>query len=74
MALRRDKKQVGYIMDIKDKTLIVRSEMAAPEIDDYDEISIEKISPNNREIGKKIEYVISNDDDAFRNDKLNQHK
>lgn len=48
--------------------------MAAPEIDDYDEIGIEKISPQEREIGKKVEYTISNDDVAFRNDILNQHK
>ena len=48
--------------------------MAAPEIDDYDEIRIEKISPEEREIGKKVEYTISNDDVAYQNDKLNQHK
>ncbi len=74
MALRKDKKQVGYIMDIKEKTLIIRPEMAAPEIDDYDEISIEKISPKEREIGTKVEYTISSDDSFSRNDILNQHK
>jgi len=30
-------------MDIKDTTIIVRPEMAAPEIDDYDEIKYENI-------------------------------
>ncbi len=48
--------------------------MAAPEIDDYDEVSIDIISPEEREIGKKIEYILSSDDIAFRNDILNQHK
>jgi hypothetical protein len=48
--------------------------MAAPEIDDYDEVSIEKIALQEREIGQKVQYTISNDDVAFRNDILNQHK
>lgn len=74
LALRKNTKQVGYIMDIKDSTIIIRPEMAAPEIDDYDEIRIEKISPKEREIGQKVEYTLSNDDVAFRNDILNQHK
>lgn len=43
LALRKEKNQFGYIMDIKDTTLIVRPEMAAPEIDDYDEIPYEKV-------------------------------
>lgn len=55
---RKDIKQIGYIMDIKEKTLIVRPEMAAPEIDDYDEIPLEKIEKKYREIGTKVEYTL----------------
>jgi ribosomal protein S12 methylthiotransferase len=58
LALRKWKKQFGYIMDIKDSTIIVRPEMAAPEIDDYDEIEIKKIPQQMREIGTKIEYTL----------------
>lgn len=43
LALRKGKNQFGYIMDIKDNTVIIRPEMAAPEIDDYDEIKYENI-------------------------------
>ncbi len=54
---RKEKKQVGYIMDIKDNTMIIRPEMAAPEIDDYDEISFSAII-GSLEIGSKVEYSL----------------
>ncbi len=57
-AARKGKNQIGYIMDIKEKTLIIRPEMAAPEIDDYDEIALEKIEKKYREIGTKVEYIL----------------
>lgn len=59
LALRKWKNQFGYIMDIKDNTVIARPEMAAPEIDDYDEIKYENIlSKWENEIGKYIEYTL----------------
>ena len=59
LALRKEKNQFGYIMDIKDATLIIRPEMAAPEIDDYDEVPYEKVfSKWENEIGKYIEYTL----------------
>lgn len=30
-------------MEIRDKTLIIRPELAAPEVDEYDEVSLEHI-------------------------------
>ncbi len=58
LALRTGNKQFGYIMDIKDTTIIIRPEMAAPEIDDYDEIKIQQIPQSMREIGTKVEYTL----------------
>lgn len=55
---RAGKEQVGYIMEIRDTTIIVRPEMHAPEVDEYDEIDIKKISINQRQIGKKVEYIL----------------
>jgi tRNA A37 methylthiotransferase MiaB len=43
LEARKGKKQQGYIMEIRDKSLIIRPELAAPEVDDYDEVVIEKI-------------------------------
>lgn len=59
LAQRTWKNQFGYVMDIKDSTLIVRPEMAAPEIDDYDELPFEGvITTGEFHIGKYIEYSI----------------
>ena len=57
LALRKWKKQVGYIMDIKDTTVIIRPEMAAPEIDDYDEVST-CIIEGEIEIGSFVTYML----------------
>lgn len=35
---RMKQKQHGYIMDIRENTIIIRPELAAPEVDDYDEV------------------------------------
>ena len=53
------KKQYGYVMEIREKTLIIRPELAAPEVDEYDEVEIVKILTQwNAHIGKYIEYTL----------------
>jgi ribosomal protein S12 methylthiotransferase len=42
-AVRRGKKQSGYIMEIGDTSAIIRPEMHAPEVDEYDEIALQNI-------------------------------
>ncbi|MBC7503741.1 MiaB/RimO family radical SAM methylthiotransferase [Candidatus Gracilibacteria bacterium] len=69
---RKGKKQVGYIMDIKDSTVIVRPEMAAPEIDDYDEVFTSSIIGATR-IGSKVEYILPIDASPHRDDTINRH-
>ncbi|MBX9809288.1 MiaB/RimO family radical SAM methylthiotransferase [Candidatus Gracilibacteria bacterium] len=54
---RSGKIQSGYIMDIKDTSAIIRPQMAAPEIDDYDEIALDKIT-GNIEIGSHVSYTL----------------
>ncbi len=43
-AERLKKTQYGYIMEVKDATVTIRPELHAPEVDEYDEIAIKKIS------------------------------
>ncbi len=51
------KEETWYIMDIlEDDKIIVRPEIKAPEIDDYDEIDISQISKWNIDIWEKIIY------------------
>ena len=54
---REWKKQNGYIMDILEHTVIIREELHAPEVDEYDEVDIKKIS-GEPEIGRYIEYIL----------------
>jgi ribosomal protein S12 methylthiotransferase len=54
---RKWKKQNGYIMDILEDTVIIREELHAPEVDEYDEVDIKKIS-GKPEIGRYIEYIL----------------
>lgn len=57
--LRKWKEQEGYIMDIHKKTIIIRPYIAAPEVDDYDEIPYENVlSKWEFEIGKYIKYML----------------
>lgn len=49
-SLRTQKKQYGYVMEIREKTIIVRPELAAPEVDDYDEVEKKSIRGRNIEI------------------------
>ena len=71
-AARKWKEQAGYIMDIKDTTVIIRPEMAAPEIDDYDEILISDIV-GTIEIGSKITYTLRDDASPHRDETINRH-
>jgi ribosomal protein S12 methylthiotransferase len=71
-AERKTKKQTGYIMDIKENTVIVRPEMAAPEIDDYDEVPLSDIT-GNIEIGSKMNYTLRNESVPHRDETINRH-
>jgi ribosomal protein S12 methylthiotransferase len=50
----------GYIMKMEDETLIVRREIQAPEIDEYDEIRYEDLiaGPEELDFGAVVEYRI----------------
>lgn len=54
---RKGKIQKWYVMDILENTVIIREELHAPEVDEYDEIDRKKIS-GTPEIGQYIEYVL----------------
>jgi ribosomal protein S12 methylthiotransferase len=54
---RRKEKQVGYIMEIWEKTVIIRPELHAPEVDEYDKVDIKNID-GIPEIGRKIHYTM----------------
>ncbi len=54
---RKGKIQKWYIMDILDNTVIIREELHAPEVDEYDEVDTKKIS-GEPEIGKYVEYTL----------------
>ena len=70
--VRKWGKQFGYIMDIKDTTVIIRPEMAAPEIDDYDEVLISSVIGTSR-IGSKVEYILPMDASPHRDETINRH-
>ena len=55
---RKSQKQHGYIMDIGDKTLIIRPELAAPEVDDYDEVPTQNLLTKGGDIGMYVEYML----------------
>ena len=59
-------------MDIKDTTVIIRPEMAAPEIDDYDEILTSSIV-GDVAIGSKVTYTLSDDASLLRDESINRH-
>lgn len=54
---RKWTKQVGYIMEIHEKTAIIRPELHAPEVDEYDKVVLGNIE-GRIEIGKKIAYSL----------------
>lgn len=57
-SARAKKTQYGYIMDIRDTTVTIRPEMHAPEVDEYDEVAIKKITAGEIEIGSYVEYSL----------------
>ncbi len=69
---RKWNKQSGYIMDIKDSTIIIRPEMAAPEIDDYDEMLISDII-GTIEIWSKVVYHLRDVASPHRDIQINRH-
>jgi ribosomal protein S12 methylthiotransferase len=46
----------GYIMDIDAKKATIRSRFQAPEVDEYDVVSVKNIISWKREIGERVEY------------------
>lgn len=56
----RGKTHSGYIMDVQKNICIIRREIQAPEVDEYDEVKISAIEGDtkNLEIGKFVEYKI----------------
>ncbi len=59
-------------MDTRDTTVIIRPEMAAPEIDDYDEVLISDIIGTTR-IGSKVTYTLRDDASPHRDETINRH-
>ncbi len=59
-------------MDIKDTLVIIRPEMAAPEIDDYDEVLISSIV-GNIAIGSKVTYILPTEAILHRDETINRH-
>lgn len=57
---RKNKIEIWYIMDIleDEQTIIIRPELKAPEIDEYDHVKFENIFDDEIYIWKKIEYKI----------------
>ncbi|MBP9779230.1 MiaB/RimO family radical SAM methylthiotransferase [Candidatus Gracilibacteria bacterium] len=55
---RERKTQYGYIMEIREKTVIVRGELQAPEVDEYDEVLPSKITEKKYDIGSYVEYML----------------
>ncbi len=56
-AERKGKEQPGYVMAVKEKTIIIRPEMHAPEVDEYDEVALKNIKTGKIEIGEKVQYI-----------------
>lgn len=56
-AERKGKEQPGYVMEVKEKTIIIRPEMHAPEVDEYDEVALKNIKTGKIEIGEKVQYI-----------------
>ncbi|NCP76891.1 radical SAM protein [bacterium] len=56
----RGKTFSGYIMDFDEKKAIIRREIQAPEVDEYDEVKISAIEGNvkNLEIGQFVQYKL----------------
>ncbi|MDD4151287.1 MAG: MiaB/RimO family radical SAM methylthiotransferase [Candidatus Gracilibacteria bacterium] len=51
-------KEIGFIHEIKKDKVIIRSEIKAPEIDDYDKVWIKDVISPNIDLGEKVEYIV----------------
>ena len=54
---RTKEKQTGYIMEVKHDTVIIRPELHAPEVDEYDEVKSDRITWM-LQIGEKVAYTL----------------
>lgn len=54
----RGKAFSGYIMSVGKKTCVIRREIQAPEVDEYDEVKLSAIKSKELEIGKFVEYTL----------------
>jgi ribosomal protein S12 methylthiotransferase len=54
----RGKIHSGYIMAVHKNTCIIRREIQAPEVDEYDEVKFSVIKSKELEIGKFVEYKL----------------
>ena len=48
-------------MSLREKSVIIRPELAAPEVDEYDEVALADITTEDINIGKYVEYTLSSD-------------
>lgn len=56
---RRGKEFRGYVMDVQGKTVTVRPELSAPEVDEYDQVPLSALSAADRkgvEVGRFVTY------------------
>ena len=54
---RMNQEQFGYIMEVKNDKAIIRPELHAPEVDEYDEVLLKNIV-GKVEIGEKVRYTL----------------
>lgn len=52
------KKEIWFIHEIKKDKIIIRPEIKAPEIDDYDKVWIKDIIFGNIDLWEKVEYIV----------------
>ncbi len=55
---RMKKTQYGYVMGIEKKSIIIRPELHAPEVDEYDEVPRKNITNKEIAIGSYVEYTL----------------
>ncbi len=55
---RKGKKQSWYIMEVRETSAIIRPEMHAPEVDEYDEIPLANIETKFDDIGQRVTYAL----------------
>ena len=71
LADRKWKIQYGYVMEIKETRVIIRPELAAPEVDDYDEVDIWDVVTKDIKIGSYVEYTLSENQISHFEDQKN---